>query len=80
MSVHIVCSKTCVKRPLCIRPKIGFPNQLSLNADQKYCRMLLSTILSTFIKPTFGIKIVAVFTGFTVFVNAISTFCKLSNI
>ena len=46
-------SKTCVKRPLSERPKIGFHDQLSLNAGQKYCRMLQgdhSTILSTFIK------------------------------
>ena len=35
------------------RPKIGFQDQLSLNAGQKYCRMLQgehSAILSTFIK------------------------------
>ena len=29
-------SKTCVKRPLSKRPKIGFQDQLSLNAGQKY--------------------------------------------
>ena len=29
-------SKTCVKRPLPKRPKIGFQDQLSLNAGQKY--------------------------------------------
>ena len=35
-------SKTCVncKRPLSKRQKIGFQNQLSLNAGQEYCRML----------------------------------------
>ena len=33
-------SKTCLKRPLWKRPKIGFQDQLSLNAGQKYCRML----------------------------------------
>ena len=33
-------SKTCVKQPLSKRPKIGFQDQLSLNAGQKYCRML----------------------------------------
>ena len=46
-------SKTCVKRPLSNRPKIGFLDQLSLNAGQKYWRMLQgehSAILSTFIK------------------------------
>ena len=53
-------SKTCVKRPLSNRPKIGFHGQLSLNAGQKYCRMLQrehSAILSTFIKLPFVIKI-----------------------
>ena len=45
-------SKTRVKRPLSKRPKIGFLNQLSLNAGQKYC-----AILSTFIKLLFVIKI-----------------------
>ena len=41
-------------------PKIGFQYRLSLNAGQKYCRMLQgehSAILSTFIKLTFVIKI-----------------------
>ena len=33
-------SKTCLKRPLSKRPKMGFQDQLSLNAGQKYCRML----------------------------------------
>ena len=33
-------SKTCVKQPLPKRPRIGFQDQLSLNAGQKYCRML----------------------------------------
>ena len=40
-------------------PKIGFKYQLSLNAGQKYCRMLQgehSAILSTFIKLPFVIK------------------------
>ena len=44
-------SKTRVKRPLSKRPKIGFQDQLSLNAGQKYCRMLQrehSAIVSTF--------------------------------
>ena len=42
------------------RPKIGFQYQLSLNAGQKYCRMLQgehSAILLTFIKLPFVIKI-----------------------
>ena len=53
-------SKTCVKQPLSKRPKIGFQDQLSLNAGQKYCRMLQgehSAILLTFIKLPFVIKI-----------------------
>ena len=32
--------KVCVKRPHSKRPNIGFQDQLSLNAGQKYCRML----------------------------------------
>ena len=42
------------------RPKIGFQDQLSLNAGRKYCRMLQgehSAILSTLIKLPFVIKI-----------------------
>ena len=53
-------SKTSVKRPLSKRPKIGFQDQLSLNAGQLYCRMLPlehSAILKTFIKVSFVIKI-----------------------
>ena len=40
-------SKTCVKQPLSKRPKIAFQEQLSLNAGQKYCRML-QTFCNTF--------------------------------
>ena len=53
-------SKTCVKWPHSKRPKIGLQEQLSLNAGQKYCRMLQmehSAILSTFIKLPFVVKI-----------------------
>ena len=42
------------------RPKIGFQDQLSLNAGQKYCRMVQgghSAILLTFIKLPLAIKI-----------------------
>ena len=42
------------------RPKIGFQDQLLLNAGLKYCRMLQgehSAILSTFIMLLFVIKI-----------------------
>ena len=70
-------SKTCLKRPLSNRPKIGFHAQLSLNAGQKCCRMLQgehSAILSTFIMLPFVIKIFALSifewplkTGFTVY-------------
>ena len=53
-------SKTCLKQPLSKRPKIGFQDQLSLDAGQKYCRMLQgehSAILLAFIKLPFVIKI-----------------------
>ena len=52
-------SKTCLKRPLKKKTKIGFQDRLSLNAGQKYCRMLPlqhSAIRSTFIKLPFAIK------------------------
>ena len=68
--------KTCVKRPLSKRPKFSFQDQLSLNAGQKYCRMLQaehSAILFSFIKLPFVIKIFVLsifewpfYTGFTV--------------
>ena len=53
-------SKTCVKWPLEKRPKIGFQDQLSLNAGQKYCMILQgehSATLLTFIKLPFAIEI-----------------------
>ena len=69
-------SKTCLKWPLKKKTKIGFQYLLSLNAGQKYCRMLQeehSAILSAFIKLPFVIKIfvLSIFewpfnTGFTV--------------
>ena len=46
-------SISCVKCPISKRPKIGFQDQLLLNAGQKYCRMLQgehSAIRLTFIK------------------------------
>ena len=49
----VLYSKTFLKLPLAKRPKIGFQDQISLNAGQKNCRMLQwkhSAILSTFIK------------------------------
>ena len=67
--------KTCVKR-LLSRPQNGFQDQLSLNAGQKYWRMLQrehSAILLTFIKLPFVIKVFVLsifelpfYTGFTV--------------
>ena len=72
-------SKTCVKRPLSKRPKIGFQDRLSPIAGYRYCRMLQgehSAILLTFIKLPFAIKtfILSVFkwllkTGATVLYN-----------
>ena len=53
-------SKTCVKQPLSKRPKIGFQDQLSFSAGQKYCRMLQgehSVILLTFFKLPFVNKV-----------------------
>ena len=51
MTTAYLSTLSCVKRPLSKRPKIGFQDQLSLNAGQKYCRMLRehSAILSTFL-------------------------------
>ena len=61
--------KNCLKWPLKKKTQIGFQDRLSLNAGQKYCRML-----STFIKLPFVIKIfvLSIFkwplkTGFTVY-------------
>ena len=68
-----------VKRPLSKRPKIGSQDQLSLNAGQKYCRMLQwehSAIFPTFIKLPSVIKIFVLsifewpfYTGFIVLLN-----------
>ena len=70
-------SKTCRKRSLKKKTKIGFQYQLSLNAGQKYCRMLQrehSALLSAFIKLLFIFKtfVLSIFewplkTGFTCF-------------
>ena len=64
LSIQTTCKlyyrKTCLKRPLKKKTKIGFQYLLSLNAGQKYCRMLQgehSAILSTFIKLPSVIKI-----------------------
>ena len=53
-------SKFCLKRPLKKKIKLCLQNGVSLNAGQKYCRMLQgehSAIISTFIKLPFVIKI-----------------------
>ena len=44
--VHTNFSKICVKWPLSKRPKIGFQDQSSLYAGQKYCRMLPLQVVS----------------------------------
>ena len=77
-------SKACVKRPHSKRLKIVFQDQLSLNAGQKYCRMLQwehTAIFLTFIKLPFVIKIFVLsifewpfYTGFTVYVNNVFYF------
>ena len=77
--IYEMYSKTCVKRPLRKRQKIGFQGQLWLNAGQKYCRMLPlehSAVLLTFIKLPFVIKVFVLsvfewpsYTGFTVQLN-----------
>ena len=74
-------SKTCAKQPLLNRPKI---DELSLNAGQKYCRMLQrehSAILLTFIKLPVVIKTIVLsifewsfYTGFTVYTKWILHF------
>ena len=74
--IQIRYSKTRIKQPLSKRQKIGFQDQFSLNAGQKYCRMLQgehSAILSTFMKLPFFINIFVLSnfdwpfnTGFTV--------------
>ena len=46
--VKSVYSKTCIKRLLKMKTKIGFQDRLSLNAGQKDCRMLQESILQYF--------------------------------
>ena len=67
-------SKTCVKWPLSKRPKIGFQDQLLLNAGQKYCRMLQgehSAILLTCIKLPFVINVFILSGRFTQVVHTV---------
>ena len=68
---HLMYRKICVKRPLSKRPKIGFQDQLLINAGQKDRRMY-SAIRSTFIKLPLATKIFVLsifewplYTGFT---------------
>ena len=77
-------SKTCLRRPLKKKTKIGFQDRFSLNAGQKYCRMLPlehSAILLTFIKLPFASKVfvLSIFewllkTGYTVYPSNIKKF------
>ena len=70
------CTVNLCKTATLKKTKNGFQDYLSLNAGQKYCRMLQwehSAILSTFIKLAFDIKIIVLsiyedpfYTGFTV--------------
>ena len=74
-------SRTCLKRPHSKRPQIGFQDQLTLNAGQKYCKMLPgehSAILSTFIKLPFVIKIfiLSIFEWLSVFKLAVHCLTK----
>ena len=76
-------SKTCLRRPLKKKTKIGFQDRLSLNAGKKYCRMLPlehSAILSTSIKLPFVIKVFVLFiferplkTGYNVLEDVLHT-------
>ena len=65
-------SKTCVKRPLSKRPKIGFQDQLSLNAGQKYC-IKLPFVIKTFVLSIFEWPLK---TGFTVDEKVDSIWCE----
>ena len=49
-------SKTCLKRTLKKRPIIGFQDRSSLNAGQKYCRMLSWSILQYF-RPSLSYRL-----------------------
>ena len=74
---HWIYNKTFVKGPHSKRAKIGFQDQLSLNAGQMNCRMLQgehSTILMTYIKLPFVMKIFVLsifespfYTGFPIY-------------
>ena len=69
-------SKTCLKRPLKKKAEIGVQDHLSLNAGQKYCRMLqdlhhkLPFVFKTFVLSIFEWPLK---TGFTKVVFRINT-------
>ena len=89
IDIMLIIYMSSLKRPLKKKTKIVFQDPLSLNAGQKYCRMLQgehSAILSTFIKLQFVIKIfvLSIFewplkTGFTVYQSCNST-CGLIHV
>ena len=86
---YFVYSKTCLMRPLKKKTKIVL-DRLSLNAGQKYCRMLEhSAILLTFITLPFTIKIFVLstfewplkteFTVFTLFLDFLPDLSQFIN-
>ena len=74
--IYITYSKTCVKRPLSKRPQIGFQDKLSLNAGQKYCRMLQGEHLS--LKSLFCLFLSGRFTQVLLYCVLQSGCCKTS--
>ena len=85
--IWLTYSKTCLKRPLKKKTNIGFQDRLSLNAGQKYCRMLQKSMLeyfrSIFIKLPFVIKmlVLSIFewslnTGITVNLKMMASHAK----
>ena len=66
VNMHTLYSKTCVKRPLSKRLKIGFQYQLLLNAGQMYCRIRLPLVVKIFVLSIFERLF---YKGLTVFVH-----------
>ena len=63
------CINTCVKRQLSKRPKIGFQDQFSLNAGQKYCRIHQGSILQYF-RPSLSYHfVITIFVFFLLFLS-----------
>ena len=76
-------SKSCVKQPLPKIPQIGFQDQISLNAGQKYCVL---QYFRPFIKLPFVIKIFVLsiferpfYTGFTVLFQSLDSYQVVIN-